>query len=445
MLATVASGQHELGMSLLEAQAALYGCAAAAASTAEYSYGGVVETPLPPVTPLTAVPSSPWPTFEDADESDAQLPIQDVATFMAGSSSAGRYQINTSITRCAEVCVGVAWSQGCRDVMEGAHTVDLAVEAECNMEGRNGAHARQRGGTQLSSNPGALLPAHSIPSRGAPGVDTPSVGAPGVDALRSADTAGDVDGVGDGGAEHAGLVSLFACFDGHGGPEVARFCARNIAPVMCLASAFDDGRGDLSASLTEAFLILDEAVTKHAATSGSGCCATVTLLRGDELAVAGVGDTRAVLCRAGGAAFELTQAHRPTDPAERARIAGAGGTVVSGRVNACLSVSRALGDATFKQSVGLPAVAQQISPEPHVVSVRLAPCDEFLVLACDGVWTAMGPQQVVDFVRGRLARGAEPDAAAAELAAFCLAPLVTRYDSVTVVVVVFSRGGAAVR
>lgn len=56
---------------------------------------------------------------------------------------------------------------------------------------------------------------------------------------------------------------------------------------------------------------------------------------------------RAVLVT-GGKAVPMTVDHKPTEPQEEARIRSAGGFVIRGRVNACLNVSRALGDAQFK-------------------------------------------------------------------------------------------------
>ena len=43
-----------------------------------------------------------------------------------------------------------------------------------------------------------------------------------------------------------------------------------------------------------------------------------------------------------------------------------------------------------------------ISAEPDLARISLTPDDEFLVLACDGVWDCMTNQECVDFVRSRL-------------------------------------------
>ena len=74
----------------------------------------------------------------------------------------------------------------------------------------------------------------------------------------------------------------------------------------------------------------------------------VTLLVTDRsLTVANVGDSRAVLCRAG-LPVPLSRDHKPKLSAERQRILHAGGFIVDGRVNGDLSLSRALGDFRHK-------------------------------------------------------------------------------------------------
>ena len=50
----------------------------------------------------------------------------------------------------------------------------------------------------------------------------------------------------------------------------------------------------------------------------------------------------------------------------------------------------------------LPLLARKvITAEPHVCELDLTDDDEFVVLACDGVWDVKSNQQVVDFVRAR--------------------------------------------
>jgi protein phosphatase 2C family protein 2/3 len=56
--------------------------------------------------------------------------------------------------------------------------------------------------------------------------------------------------------------------------------------------------------------------------------------------------------------------------------------------------------------------------EPEVLhEVFMDAEDEFVVLACDGVWDVMTPDNVVQFVRRRLLQHGDPQQAAEELVA----------------------------
>ncbi len=64
--------------------------------------------------------------------------------------------------------------------------------------------------------------------------------------------------------------------------------------------------------------------------------------------------------------------------------------------------SRAIGDLTYKQNKKLSAKEQMITALPEIKSIDLCEEDEFVVVACDGVWNVLDSQEVVDFVSKRL-------------------------------------------
>ncbi|CAF4551158.1 unnamed protein product, partial [Rotaria sp. Silwood1] len=136
--------------------------------------------------------------------------------------------------------------------------------------------------------------------------------------------------------------------------------------------------------------------------SSSGCTAVVTLLRDKQLFVANAGDSRCVVCR-NGRAIEMSVDHKPEDPQERTRIEKAGYKVtLDGRVSGGLNLSRAIGDHAYKKTPKLPPEEQAITALPDIRTLTLENQDEFMVIACDGIWNFMSSQDVVDFVRGRL-------------------------------------------
>ncbi|XP_072747763.1 probable protein phosphatase CG10417 [Anoplolepis gracilipes] len=181
----------------------------------------------------------------------------------------------------------------------------------------------------------------------------------------------------------------------------------------------------------------------------SGCTAVVAILKGNELYVANAGDSRCVLCR-DGQAVELSLDHKPEDAPEMERIVKAGGEVTAdGRVNGGLNLSRALGDHTYKQNMVLPAEEQMISALPDVRHITIEPGrDEFMVLACDGIWNFMTSQNVVQFVRTRLSQNYKNiSKICEELFDHCLAPDTlgdgTGCDNMTAVIVKFTLPATA--
>jgi serine/threonine protein phosphatase PrpC len=126
-------------------------------------------------------------------------------------------------------------------------------------------------------------------------------------------------------------VFLFAVFDGHGGLEVSKYCAKHLPEVIEQSKAFQ--RGDYERALEEAFFELDRMMTtpegeetlrsitvehgmqpfdnENSKVSNSvGCTANVALLVGKKLYVANAGDSRAALSRAG-SIIELSYDHKP--------------------------------------------------------------------------------------------------------------------------------------
>src|SRR6266516_5698084 len=78
-----------------------------------------------------------------------------------------------------------------------------------------------------------------------------------------------------------------------------------------------------------------------------------------------------------------------TDPGERARICAAGGFVDFGRVNGNLALSRAIGDFEFKKSAELSPEQQIVTAYPDVTVHEIIDDDEFLLIACDGMLSAL--------------------------------------------------------
>ncbi|KAH8848134.1 hypothetical protein MCOR27_010769 [Pyricularia oryzae] len=119
------------------------------------------------------------------------------------------------------------------------------------------------------------------------------------------------------------------------------------------------------------------------------------------LYTANVGDARIILCRSG-KALRLSYDHKGSDENEGRRITNAGGLILNNRVNGVLAVTRALGDTYMKELV---------TGHPYTTETVIQPeLDEFLIIACDGLWDVCDDQEAVDQVRN-----IEDPAAAAKL------------------------------
>ena len=94
----------------------------------------------------------------------------------------------------------------------------------------------------------------------------------------------------------------------------------------------------------------------------------MAVIVGRTLVVANAGDSRAVVCRAGGLTEPLSFDHKPLQNREMNRITNAGGFVNQfGRVNGNLNLSRSIGDLKYKQVPGIPPSEQMITAEPDIL------------------------------------------------------------------------------
>jgi serine/threonine protein phosphatase PrpC len=233
-------------------------------------------------------------------------------------------------------------------------------------------------------------------------------------------------------SKHAAQRSLFAIIDGHGGDVCAEYVRRNVPPL--LNCAIKKGRTPPQA-LTFALTAVEQNFLEDARSLGlqqsSGACCVAAYIENNVLVIANVGDSRAVLCHAG-KARALSSDHKPQRDSERLRIMKMGGYIARSRnevtecfpgqyalrdfcANLCgahispyrvypggLAVARAIGDIGLKEY-------KVYSAEPEVTVTMLTPQDEFLVLACDGVWDVLSSELVIDVAKSYLRRGHEPD------------------------------------
>ncbi|GBM65175.1 Protein phosphatase 1E [Araneus ventricosus] len=211
--------------------------------------------------------------------------------------------------------------------------------------------------------------------------------------------------------KNAPAHSYFAVFDGHSGVDAATYASAHLHVNIAKHPAF---LTDTVTAIIEGYKITDENFLKKCSEENlkSGSTAICALIREKTVYLSWVGDSQAVLVKEGKPVI-VTDPHKPDREEERKRIEDLGGEITChtgiSRVNGILAVTRALGDPDHKR---------YISSEPEITTINLDGTEDFLILACDGLWDGMCPEEVTSALYHNLSGSAldEPlDAVAAKL------------------------------
>nr|CAB3265077.1 protein phosphatase 1A-like [Phallusia mammillata] len=208
--------------------------------------------------------------------------------------------------------------------------------------------------------------------------------------------------------------SFFAVFDGHAGSKIAEYSSQHLLDVIMeheeikkIENGAEENEKLIEAAVKQSFLELDKKMrTISDARNGfdrSGSTSVCVLISPKRYYFINCGDSRGLLCRNSAVQF-ATADHKPSNPQERDRIQKAGGSVMIQRVNGSLAVSRALGDYEYKNVEDKGPTEQLVSPEPDITAIdRSTKEDEFLVLACDGIFDVSSNEELVQYISSRLA------------------------------------------
>lgn len=189
------------------------------------------------------------------------------------------------------------------------------------------------------------------------------------------------------------------------------------------------GRVDMKDHLYKSFVKADEIIEKNGQ-GASGCTAAVAVLRWESeteddcmvntnnigkqtddtsksfdfvptknhkrmLYTSNVGDSRIVLSRKG-KAYRLSYDHKASDKNEIDRVENSGGLILKNRVNGVLAVTRSLGDSYMKDLV---------LGKPFTTSTQIIKDDEFMIIACDGVWDVISDTKACKIVADCFKKG----------------------------------------
>ncbi|KAL6610689.1 hypothetical protein ACP70R_040658 [Stipagrostis hirtigluma subsp. patula] len=198
-------------------------------------------------------------------------------------------------------------------------------------------------------------------------------------------------------------ISLFGIFDGHGGSRAAEYLKEHLFENLMKHPEF---MTNTKLAISETYKKTDSEFLEAESNShrDDGSTASTAVLVGNHLYVANVGDSRAVISKAG-KAIALSEDHKPNRSDERKRIESAGGVVMwagTWRVGGVLAMSRAFGNRLLKQFV---------IADPEIQEQEINDDAEFLIIASDGLWDVVPNEDAVSLVKME----EEPEAAARKL------------------------------
>ncbi|KAK3736305.1 hypothetical protein QZH41_020770 [Actinostola sp. cb2023] len=276
-----------------------------------------------------------------------------------------------------------------------------------------------------------------------------------------------------------------AVYDGHGGCDAAYFARGMLWNLIKKQRGFySQDPAHVEKAIKEGFLATHQAMwkqlaqwpkTRHGLPSTSGTTAAVVIIRGRKMYVAHVGDSGVVLASQNKVtkavhARAITSDHKPESPEEKKRIEALGGKVLArngvhrvawerpvvlkhrGPITRStktelvpfLAVARSLGDLwSFDYFHG----EFVVSPVPDVKVYNINPgVDKFVIIASDGLWGVVRPDEAVRCVNESIQNVDELLNVDVSHRVVCLAlsrwrEQKLRADNTSVIVVFFEEGG----
>lgn len=189
-------------------------------------------------------------------------------------------------------------------------------------------------------------------------------------------------------------INIYGIYDGHGGKQVSKYLSEKIPPYFknqnlklpisgrYIRNTFKEIQTDLEKNYRE-----------YCEYCGSTCILGIDYIFDQKrfIDVINIGDSRCVISKRNKANI-ITTDHKPNWPVEKERIKKMGGEIYFDGADwriGDLSVSRAFGDLDNKP---------YISCVPDIFRYSVSKKDQFMILACDGLWDVMDAQQVVNFI-----------------------------------------------
>ena len=189
-------------------------------------------------------------------------------------------------------------------------------------------------------------------------------------------------------------INLYAVYDGHGGKFVSKYLSENLPKYFLNPQTVYPLSGKyIRNSFKEIQSTLEKKYEDKCTFCGSTCLVAVDYVYEKRrfIDVMNAGDSRCIISR-NNKANVVTKDHKPNWPEEKERIKKMGGEIIFDGYDwriGDLSVSRAFGDLDNKP---------YISANPEIFRYKINKNDQFLLLACDGLWDVFDNQEAVNFI-----------------------------------------------
>ncbi|KAL6636579.1 hypothetical protein ACP70R_024151 [Stipagrostis hirtigluma subsp. patula] len=232
------------------------------------------------------------------------------------------------------------------------------------------------------------------------------------------------------------LGTVVGVFDGHAGPDAARFACDHL--FANLREASSGAHGVTADAIKEAFLATEEGfvalVSRLWETQPDiatvGTCCLVGVVHDRTLFVANLGDSRAVLGKKVSRTGQITAEQLSTE--HNANLEAVRNELLAQhsddpqivalkhgvwRVKGIIQVSRSIGDVYLKHAqynterikpkfrTSEPFSRPILSANPSIIARNLQPSDCFVIFASDGLWEHLSNQEAVEIVHNHQRAG----------------------------------------
>lgn len=193
-------------------------------------------------------------------------------------------------------------------------------------------------------------------------------------------------------------INMYCVYDGHGGKDVSKFLYYNMYKfIMNKNNEYPLDKKIVNMCYDAIQNRLIKTLGKKSAEVGSTALVVIMFQKEGKLYLQtiNVGDSRAII-NEDNVGVPITIDHKPDWIDEKTRIEKLGGKIkydgTDWRIKG-ISVSRSFGDTSANP---------YITHRPKMKLIPLTMSHKFIVLACDGLWDVMSPQDVVNFILSRM-------------------------------------------